>query len=164
MRHQQHRVYKCIFQFWPPPNSPLVLLGILMSLSIAVLPKGRPKVQRVDVMPRSAPMRLVPRVLSGRMQPLKTIEGLRRHDWWRRRRRRSCYVRLHGWRWSYRALVTGDYPIEGSSGSWRLRIASGLPEGRPSVPMEAPPGVDEVRRMGVSLERQAGSSVIERGR
>jgi hypothetical protein len=45
---QEHTVDKGIFKFWSAPNAALVLLGIFVSLSVAVLAESWPEVQRVD--------------------------------------------------------------------------------------------------------------------
>ena len=42
-------VDKGIFELGPAPDATLILLGVLVRLSVAVLPKSRPKVERVDV-------------------------------------------------------------------------------------------------------------------
>jgi hypothetical protein len=44
VRHEENRVNKSILKLWSSPNTTLILLGVFVCLSVAVLAEGRPEV------------------------------------------------------------------------------------------------------------------------
>lgn len=67
-------VDKGIFELWSAPDTALVLLGVFVSLSVAVLFEVGPEVERVDVLSAFAGLtRLVTRCLQPRVED---VDGL----------------------------------------------------------------------------------------
>lgn len=150
----QLTVNKGIFELWAAPDTTLVLLGVLVSLPVAILAEGRPEVERVDAIPRSAlvaDLLLLMVVLWVRMpwrlQPVKAVKGLRWHDG-------RGDIRMHRWRQGHRTLVAGDDAVKGVMGL--LCVPRRLPQGKPAAVWVVAPSRIVFRSGGESLRGQDG--------
>lgn len=162
-------VDKGIFKLGASPDTALVLLGILVSLSVAVLAEGGPEVERVDVCPGLA---LVSRLLAGSRDTVEAVKGLRGDH--RRLDGRSVLLmlrhlrlllllrRLHRRGHANRALlVARDHAVE----VVRLGIAGRLAQRNAAALVDAiPAGINILcgrsSRRRVSLRRQHRSGLV----
>lgn len=144
----RHTVDKGILELWPAPDAPLVLLGILVGLAVAVLSEGGPEVERVDGVPGPA---LVARLLPRRRDPVEAVKRLRRDHG-------GGYAGLHGRRERHGTLVARYYAIE----VVRLGVARRLPQRRPAgLDAAAPAGVHVIGRLRISLAGDDGPRLVE---